>query len=205
MSPRPTWFLLSRPTPYVIHVEINRPSRLNAVFEPMWIELRDIFNNLSQDPSVRAVILSDAGDKAFTTGLDVQDCISAVERCEKPVICAMHRHSLGLAIDLSSCADIRICIRTTRFAAQEVDIGIAADHSTLSRLPKVVGSATWVKDICLSARIFDAAEAQRVGFVSAVLETKEAAIAEAVVVAASLPLRRDFRVAGSSGEPCHYP
>jgi hypothetical protein len=85
MSPRPTWFLLSRPTPYVIHVEINRPSRLNAVFEPMWIELRDIFNNLSQDPSVRAVILSDAGDKAFTTGLDVQDCISAVERCEERV------------------------------------------------------------------------------------------------------------------------
>lgn len=95
----------------------------------------------------------------------------------------MHGYSLGLAINLSSCADIRICTRTTRFCVKEVDVGLAADHGTLSRLPKIVGSASWVKDVCLSARIFGAAEAQRVGFVSAVLETKGAAVAEAIKMA----------------------
>jgi Delta3,5-Delta2,4-dienoyl-CoA isomerase len=114
MNSKPAYFLLSRPAPYIIHVEINRPSRLNSFFEAMWVELRDVFDNITQDPSVRVVILSGAGEKAFTTGLDVQaaaqsrlvisadgrvapwnattfrrylehvqDCISAVERCEK--------------------------------------------------------------------------------------------------------------------------
>jgi delta(3,5)-delta(2,4)-dienoyl-CoA isomerase len=108
-------FLLSTPAPYVAHVEINRPSKLNAFYEEMWLEFKTVFDTLSTDPEVRAVILSGAGAKAFTAGLDVeaasqdskttgkggvadvarkavsikrhiqefQDCISAVERCEK--------------------------------------------------------------------------------------------------------------------------
>jgi Delta3,5-Delta2,4-dienoyl-CoA isomerase len=74
-TPQPwlPYFLLPRPTLHVVHVEINRPSsKLNAFFEAMWIELRNFFGNLSQDSSVRVVILSGSGEKAFTTGLDVQ-------------------------------------------------------------------------------------------------------------------------------------
>lgn len=68
----PTYFLITTPLPYVTHVEINRPSKLNAFHEPMWLELKTIFDNLSHSPDVRAIILSGAGDKAFTAGLDVQ-------------------------------------------------------------------------------------------------------------------------------------
>jgi WD40 repeat protein len=65
------YFLISSPSPYVAHVQINRPSKLNAFHEPMWLELGSIFSTLSHDPSVRAVVFSGAGDKAFTAGLDV--------------------------------------------------------------------------------------------------------------------------------------
>lgn len=65
-------FLVSSPSEYVASVEINRPDRLNAFFEEMWVELREIFARLSQDPEVRAVVLSGAGDRAFTSGLDVK-------------------------------------------------------------------------------------------------------------------------------------
>ncbi len=65
-------FLVSTPAPFVAHVQINRPQKLNAFFEAMWLELRTIFDALSTDPDVRAVILSGAGDKAFTAGLDVE-------------------------------------------------------------------------------------------------------------------------------------
>jgi delta(3,5)-delta(2,4)-dienoyl-CoA isomerase len=106
-------FLITTPAPFVAHVEINRPAKLNAFHEAMWQELRAVFRQLSSDPDVRAVVLSGAGDRAFTAGLDVtaaseggvlsaeggdgarkaarlrryiaefQECISAVERCEK--------------------------------------------------------------------------------------------------------------------------
>lgn len=92
------------------------------------------------------------------------------------VICVLHGISIGIAIDISSCADVRICARNTRFAVKEVDIGLAADLGTLSRLPKLVGSTSWVKDVCLSARDFLAEEALSVGFVSQIHETKAAAV-----------------------------
>lgn len=107
-------FLVSAPAPLVAHVEINRPGKLNAFHEAMWLELRAVFRQLSSDADVRAVVLSGAGERAFTAGLDVaaasdggvlssapgldgarvaaklrrhvaefQECISAVEKCEK--------------------------------------------------------------------------------------------------------------------------
>ncbi|KAK0735660.1 ClpP/crotonase-like domain-containing protein [Apiosordaria backusii] len=222
------YFLTSSPAPYVAHIQINRPAKLNAFKEAMWLELRQLFNQLSSDPDVRAVVLSGAGDKAFTAGLDVteasqngllspdgnldgarkaarlrrhiaefQECISALEKCEKPVIAVMHGISIGLAIDISCCADIRICSADTRFAVKEVDIGLAADIGTLARLPKVVGSFSWVKDIALSARDFGAEEALRVGFVSAVHESKTKAVEAAVKMAAFIAGKSPVAVQGT--------
>lgn len=67
-----TYFLTTTPAPFVAHVEINRPAKLNAFTRPMWLELRSVFAQLSTDPDVRAVVLTGAGDRAFTAGLDVQ-------------------------------------------------------------------------------------------------------------------------------------
>lgn len=186
-----------------------------------------VFSRLSEDPSVRAVVLSGAGEKAFTTGLDVkaasegllsqdtdldparkaalmrrhvaqmQDCISAVERCEKPVVVAMHGFSFGLAIDLSTAADVRLCSEDVRFSVKEVDIGLAADLGTLSRLPKVVGSASWVKEVALTARVFGAEEALRVGFVSAVHENRQATITAALKMASLIASKSPVAVQGT--------
>ena len=104
-------FLVSSPAEYVAHVEINRPQKRNAFFEEMWHELGRVFDKLSHDPNVRAVVFSGSGDRAFTAGLDVQatnldanmsgddgaraatsmrrhidefqECITRVEKCEK--------------------------------------------------------------------------------------------------------------------------
>lgn len=118
-------FVVTNPSPWVAHVEINRPDKLNAFRRAMWLELRDIFARLSVDPAVRVVLLSGAGDRAFTAGLDVQaaaeseaalqgsgdhgkmdvarlatarrrevldfqDCITAVEKCEKRELEGIH-------------------------------------------------------------------------------------------------------------------
>ncbi|CAL5867943.1 uncharacterized protein PFLUO_LOCUS2166 [Penicillium psychrofluorescens] len=206
---------------YVAHVEINRPEKMNAFVEAMWHEMSQIFTQLSSDPSVRSIVLSGAGERAFTTGLDVkaasqgltpdapndparkavhlrryigvfQDCISAVERCEKPVIVAMHGFALGLAVDLSTAADVRLCSRDVQFSVKEADLGFAADIGTLSRLPKVVGHFGWVKEVALTARTFGAEEALRVGFVNNVYgsrqDTVSAALKMAALMASKSPL-----------------
>ncbi|CAJ2502769.1 Uu.00g101630.m01.CDS01 [Anthostomella pinea] len=222
------YFLVSSPSEYVVHVEINRPAKLNAFLEAMWIELREIFSRLSHDEDVRAVVFSGVGDRAFTAGLDVQaasqdgalngdggkdgariatrvrrhilefqDCISQIEKCEKPVICVMHGISIGLAIDMSCCADIRICSKDAKFAVKEVDIGMAADIGTLSRLPKIVSSFSWVKDVCLSARGFGADEALAVGFVSQALESKAKAVETAIGMASLISTKSPVGVQGT--------
>ncbi|KAJ5020637.1 ClpP/crotonase-like domain-containing protein [Bipolaris maydis] len=155
------FFNVSFPVEYVAHVEINRPEKMNAFKEVMWLNLSSIFRQLSHDPNVRAVVLTGAGDRAFTAGLDVQaasndgalaqkddktpldgarkateirrhiqefqDCITDIEKCEKPVIAVLHGISFGLALDLSLACDIRVSTNTTKFSVKEVDIGIAAD------------------------------------------------------------------------------
>jgi len=109
----------------------------------------------------------------------------------------MHGISIGLAIDMSCCADIRICTRDARFSVKEVDIGLAADIGTLSRLPKIVGNQSWVKEVCLSARFFDAGEALAVGFVSWVLENKAKAIEAATKTAALIASKSPVAVQGT--------
>ncbi|KAF5654556.1 putative delta3,5-delta2,4-dienoyl isomerase precursor (ech1) [Fusarium heterosporum] len=219
--------LVSSPGPFVAHVEINRPKKLNAFSQEVWLEFGSVFNQLSHDEDVRAVVISGAGDRAFTAGLDVQaasgdgilssseadiakkakvlrshieefqDSIGAMEKCEKPVICVLHAISIGLAIDIACCADIRICASNTRFAVKEVDIGMAADIGTLARLPKLVGSTSWVKDVCLTARDFSAQEALSVGFVSQVHENKQAAVHAGVALATLLAEKSPVAVQGT--------
>ncbi|RVX67810.1 hypothetical protein B0A52_07738 [Exophiala mesophila] len=128
---------------------------------------------------------------------EFQDCISSIERCEKPVICVLHGISIGLAVDIACCADLRVCTSNVTFAVKEVDIGLAADIGSLTRLPKIVGSYAWVKEVSLTARNFGAQEALRVGFVNSVFQTKAEAISEALRLAKLMASKSPVAVQGT--------
>ena len=192
------FFKLYAPAQHVVHVEINRPEKLNAFCHPMWVELKAIFEFLSPNPDIRCILLSGAGDRAFTAGLDVQNAsqegplaqggfpdpsrkavvlrrhildyqnvISTVAACEKPVIALLHGYVYGLGVDLSTACDVRWSTADATFCVKEVDIGLAADVGTLSRLGKVLGGLTsFAKEVCLSARPFSADEALQNNLVS---------------------------------------
>ncbi|KAG7001328.1 oxoglutarate/iron-dependent dioxygenase [Physcia stellaris] len=98
--------------------------------------------------------------------LTFQSCISSIATCSKPVIAAIHGYCYGLGVDIVTCADVRICTPGTKFSVKEVDIGIAADVGTLTRLGKVVGQQSWVRDVCLTGREFRGKEAGEVGLCS---------------------------------------
>jgi Delta3,5-Delta2,4-dienoyl-CoA isomerase len=109
----------------------------------------------------------------------------------------MHGVALGLAIDIACCADVRIAAANTRFAVKEVDIGLAADIGTLSRLPKIVSSMSWVKDVCLSARDFSPQEALAVGFVSQIHSSKLQALEAGLRLAELLASKSPVAVQGT--------
>jgi delta(3,5)-delta(2,4)-dienoyl-CoA isomerase len=231
----------------------------------MWLNLSKIFTKLSDDANVRAILLTGAGERAFTAGLDVQaastsgalsqstptsdvarlafatrkhstsfpqftspfylnlftplipsppqsadhthltfvpvlefqSCISTLEKCPKPVIAVLHGISYGLALDMCLAADIRFSTTTTQFSVKEVDIGIAADIGTLSRLPHSVGNHSWVKEIALSARIFGSDEALQHGLVSRVYKDKEEAVKEALGLAGVIASKSPVAVVGT--------
>jgi delta(3,5)-delta(2,4)-dienoyl-CoA isomerase len=116
---------------------------------------------------------------------------------ETAVIAVMHGVSFGLALDMTLCADIRICVSTTRFAVKEVDIGLAADIGTLTRLPKANIPMSFIKDVALTARVFTAQEALTVGIVSAVYDTKAEALAKAVEKATLIASKSPVAIMGT--------
>lgn len=129
---------------------------------------------------------------------ELQDVVTAVARCEKPTIALVHGYTYGLGIDLSSACDIRFAETSTKFSVKEVDIGLAADVGTLSRLPKVIGGITsWVKEVTLSARPFSAQEALQNGFVSRVVKGKDNLVNEGLEFAKYLASKSPVAVQGT--------
>ncbi|KAI9658374.1 MAG: putative secondary metabolism biosynthetic enzyme [Bathelium mastoideum] len=137
----------------------------------------DAFRGLTgEDPARRAAWI-----RRYIT--DFQAQLSEIERCEKPVICALFSTSYGIAVDIACCCDIRICSEDTVFAIKEIDIAIAADLGTLTRLPKLVGCSSWVKSVCLTGMPFTAAQALDQGFVSEAYPSKDECIKSAQALA----------------------
>ena len=131
---------------------------------------------------------------------EFQSCIDAVEKCEKPVVVLLHGYAFGLAIDIALAADIRLCSSMsppTAFCVKEVDIGLAADIGTLSRLPKAGVSLSWAKEVCLTAREFDADEALRVGFVSGLQPGKRELVSAGLRLATEIADKSPVAVQGT--------
>jgi delta(3,5)-delta(2,4)-dienoyl-CoA isomerase len=135
---------------------------------------------------------------------DYQNGVTAIERCEKPVLCLLHGIVFGAGIDIALAADIRYCAPDVRLSVKEVDVGLAADVGTLTRLPKVGVSYSWAKDVVYTAREFGAREAERVGFVSKVVVvgvgekgTKEDLVAEGLELARLIASKSPIAVQSS--------
>jgi enoyl-CoA hydratase len=183
-------------------VWLNRPEKKNAMGKAAWEELPLIFAELSTDRHVRAVILAGRGD-AFSAGIDLQEmvpelpelqnrdqsgstkwsllprikmlqqAITSVERCRKPVIAAVHGFCLGAGLDLATACDIRIASKDALFCVKEAAVGFVADVGVLQRLPLIVGQGL-ARELAMTAKMIDASRACRIGLVNEVHESYEA-------------------------------
>lgn len=123
--------------------------------------------------------------------LYLQKCISAIERCRKPVLAAIHRACVGGGVDVVTACDMRYSTQDAFFAIAEVDMGLVADIGTLQRLPKLIGDGK-TREMAYTGRRVFGPEAEKIGLVNQVFEDKEAMMAEvydlATQIAAKSPL-----------------
>ncbi|OLY84413.1 Delta(3,5)-Delta(2,4)-dienoyl-CoA isomerase, mitochondrial [Smittium mucronatum] len=137
----------------------------------------------------------DVARKAFYSRfeiLDLQASMTAIEKCLKPVFCLIDNACIGAGVDMSTACDVRYCTEDAFFSIKEVDIGMAADVGTLQRLPKVVSSESWARELAFTARRATSDEALQFGLVSRVFSTRsemfDFAISIAAQVAAKSPV-----------------
>ena len=168
-------------------VKINRPDKLNAMNMDAAKELVEIFENLGKDDSVKVIILTGEGDKAFSAGADIEymSKISAdesveyaklgqlvtgtVENVKQPTIAAINGFALGGGCELAMSCDIRIAANTAKMGQPEVTIGIPPGWGGTQRLMRIVGIAK-AKEMVFTGKMIKAEEAREIGLVNQVVE-----------------------------------
>jgi enoyl-CoA hydratase len=185
---------------FVATVSIHKPETANALDLLAWKELRTIFEQLDEDKNVRVVILQGEG-KHFCSGidlsvftqlqtithdtcagrkneklrkfiLDLQDCVSSIEKCSKPVLAAISGACVGGGLDIAAACDMRYASADAIFSIREIALGIVADLGVLQRLPKIMPVGQ-VREMAYTGRNVQAEEAKMIGLINNCLETKE--------------------------------
>ncbi|MFD4467524.1 enoyl-CoA hydratase [Rhodococcus sp. NPDC058505] len=185
-----SFVLVERPREHVALVTLNRPERMNAMAFDVMIPLKESLEAISNDSSVRAVVLTGAG-RGFCSGADqtsagpiphtdgltrptialrsmelLDEVVLTLRRMHQPVIAAVNGAAIGGGLCLSLAADIRIASSEAYFRAAGINNGLTASELGLSYLlPRAIGSSR-AFEIMLSGRDVDAAEADRIGLVT---------------------------------------
>ena len=168
-------------------IKINRPDKLNAMNMDVAKELVTIFENLGRDDSVKVIILTGEGDKAFSAGADIeymskispdeseeyaklgQQVTATVENVKQPTIAAINGFALGGGCELAMSCDIRIAADTAKMGQPEVTIGIPPGWGGTQRLMRIVGIAK-AKELVYTGKMIKADEALTIGLVNQVVE-----------------------------------
>ncbi|OEK04980.1 crotonase/enoyl-CoA hydratase family protein [Roseivirga misakiensis] len=211
-------------TEKVAQVKFNRPEKANSLHMEAWKEMQRIFEHLSTDDTVRVIVLAGEG-KHFSAGIDLellmsvnsfkkiscgakrsekirhfilelQDTITAIEKCAKPVLAAIHGGCIGGAVDIVSACDMRYSSADAYFSIKEIDLGMVADIGTLQRLPKIISPAI-VSEMAYTGRKVSGAEAEKIGLVNRCFDSSEALMEGVLEVANTIASKSPLSIRGT--------
>ena len=170
-------------------VSLHRPERMNTLSGSMKEDLRHVFmERLRNDTSIRAVVLTGSGERAFCAGADIKErasrsqslpayhaqqkathqLFSAIESIEIPVIAAINGVALGGGLELALCADFRIAAEHAKLGLPEARIGALPAAGGTQRLPRAIGAA-WAKQLMFTCEHLSAEKALSIGLVNEVV------------------------------------
>jgi 2-oxoglutaroyl-CoA hydrolase len=166
----------------VATITLDVPEKLNRVSMPARDQLANLFEELGRDEGVRAIVLTGAGEKAFTAGGDIAGFlerepeelsrlawnVAAPERCPKPVIAKLRGYAFGVGFELALACDFRIASADLELALPEVKIGMIPGSGGTQRLARMVGLGR-AKDMVMRGRRIGAEEALAIGLVTEVV------------------------------------
>ncbi len=209
---------------HVAHVAINRPTKANSLNKQAWADMKAIFEAADKNPEIRCIILSGEG-KHFCAGIDLsmlmditgldkfkcearkrekfiedlaylQDCITAIEKCRKPVIAAIQKACVGGGVDVVSACDMRYATEDAYFCIKEVDMGLVADVGTMQRLPKII-SYGMACEMAYTGRNVYGQEAEKIGLVNRCYADKEAMMEDVIKMAENIAGKSPVVIRGS--------
>ena len=169
-------------------VTLNRPRAMNAINRAMRRRLYDVMREVDADDTVRAVILTGAGDRAFTAGLDLKELgseegalgsanatdpadnpVKAIETCGKPVIGAVNGVAITGGFEVALACDMLVASSAARFADTHARVGIVPGWGLSQKLSRMIGIGR-AKELAFTGNFLDAATALRWGLVNHVVE-----------------------------------
>lgn len=174
----------------VATITVNRPDKRNALDEATRVALLAAFNQLQHDQTVRCVVLTGAGNKAFIAGADVREFVDrtphdilkallqtpsifeTADAFPKPLIAMINGYCLGSGNELAMACDIRIAAETARFGQTEIGLGMMPGGGATQRLPRLVGLGNAFR-LLYTGQILDANEALSIGLVDEVVPARE--------------------------------
>ena len=188
-------------TSHIARITLNRPDRLNALNDPMQLEISDALSRADSDDGVRVLVITGAG-RAFCAGGDLNDLggsangsgegwtsdnadevrrsfrsaqalILGVPRCEKPVIAMVNGVATGAGLDLACACDIRIGTPSSRFMSAYVRIGLFPGFGGTWLYPRTLGSLGRAAEMLFTGDFLEADEAYRLGFLNRLVDDEE--------------------------------
>ncbi|HEX6360355.1 crotonase/enoyl-CoA hydratase family protein [Actinophytocola sp.] len=208
----------------VAEVTLLGPGKGNAMGPDFWRELPIVFGRLDQDDDVRAIILTGSGAN-FSYGLDLpamsgewagilggpalakprtefltrlrelQDSVTSVAACRKPVIAAVSGWCIGGGVDVIAATDIRLASADAKFSVREVKVAIVADLGSLQRLAGIIGEGH-LRELAYTGKDIDAARAEKIHLVNDVYPDQESLLAAARALAADIAANPPLVVQG---------
>lgn len=213
----------------VAHLVLSRPEALNTMQPVFWRELTAIVQDLQQNASARALVISSTG-KHFTAGmaldvfssgsvkidessavgranmgpmlLQMQHTFNLLEQLRMPVIAAIHGGCIGGGVDMICACDIRLACVDAYFTIQEINIGMVADVGTLQRLPKLIPEGV-VHELAYTGRRLTAQRALAVGLVNEVFVSHAEMVEAALKMAQEIAQKPPIAIWGSK-QAIHY-
>lgn len=173
----------------IAFITLNRPP-VNALNTEAFHRLKEIIEDLEADDSIKAVVITGAGEKAFAAGIDLVEVskystlemynfcsttltsISCVEKLEKPTIAAINGLALGGGCELSLACDFRIAAENASFGQPEIQLGIIPGGGGTQRLPRLIGVSR-AKELMYFGDHIDSATAEKYGLVNKVVSNSE--------------------------------
>ena len=183
----------------------NRPKALNALSAATLDEVADVIENVARDDSIRVLVLTGAGDKAFVAGADInefnglnplsarlfaekgQGIFFEIERLPKPVIACVNGFALGGGCEIAMACDFIYASDKARFGQPEVNLGLIPGFGGTQRLSRLVGRAK-AKELCMTGEMIDAQQGKELGLVAKVFPAEQL-LDETMKVARALALK----------------